>query len=42
MGIFGGFSAQQLSDYEQKLGDRRAKIDIGNSVGIRGGVSIRF
>jgi hypothetical protein len=42
MGIFGGFSAQQLSDYEQKLGDRRARIDIGNSVGIRGGVSIRF
>jgi hypothetical protein len=42
MGLFGGFTAQQLNDYEQKLGDRRAKIDVGNSVGIRGGVSIRF
>jgi len=42
LGLFGGVTAQQLSDYEQKLGDRLAKIDIGSSVGIRGGVSIKF
>jgi len=42
LGLFGGFSAQQLSDYQQGLGDRVAKIDVGNSVGLRGGVSIRF
>jgi hypothetical protein len=42
MGLFSGVTAQQLNDYEQKLGDRVAKIDFGSSVGIRGGVSIRF
>lgn len=41
-GLFGGVTAQQLGDYEQKLGDRLAKIDLGSTVGIRGGVSIRF
>ncbi len=42
LGLFGGVTAQQLSDYEQKLGDRSAKIDLGNAVGIRGGISIKF
>ncbi|HEY8994776.1 MAG TPA: hypothetical protein VIM71_08955 [Lacunisphaera sp.] len=42
MGLFSGVTAQQLNDYEQKLGDRVAKIDFGSAVGIRGGVSIRF
>jgi hypothetical protein len=42
MGLFGGITAQQLSDYTQKLGDRSAKVDLGSAVGIRGGVSIRF
>lgn len=42
LGLFGGFTAQQLSDYEQELEGRRAKIDLGNAVGIRGGVSIKF
>jgi hypothetical protein len=42
VGLFGGVTAQQLSDYDQKLGDRVAKIDLGSAVGIRGGVSIRF
>jgi hypothetical protein len=42
MGLFSGVTAQQLNDYQQKLGDRVAKIDFGSSVGIRGGVSIRF
>jgi hypothetical protein len=41
-GLFGGVTAQQLSDYEQKLGDRTARIDLGSAVGLRGGVSIRF
>ncbi len=42
LGLFGGVTAQQLSDYEQKLGDRSAKIDLGSSVGVRGGISIKF
>lgn len=42
LGLFGGVTAQQLGDYEQKLSDRSAKIDLGSSVGLRGGVSIRF
>lgn len=42
LGLFGGVSAQQLSDYEQKLGDRSARVDLGSAVGVRGGISIRF
>ncbi len=42
LALFGGVTAQKLSTYEQKLGDRIAKIDLGSTVGIRGGVSIRF
>ena len=30
------------SDYEQKLDDRTARIDIGSAVGIRGGITIKF
>lgn len=41
-GLFGGVSVQQLGDYDQKVGGRTAKIDLGNAVGIRGGISIRF
>ncbi|MFZ5495010.1 MAG: hypothetical protein ACOZE5_06690 [Verrucomicrobiota bacterium] len=41
-GLFGGVTAQQLDSYDQTLGGRTAKIDLGNTVGIRGGVSIRF
>lgn len=41
-GLFGGVTAQQFGDYEQTLGSRTAKIDLGSTVGIRGGVSIRF
>lgn len=41
-GLFGGVTAQQMSSYDQKLGDRTAKIDLGSAVGIRGGVSVRF
>ena len=42
LGLYGGVTTQKLSSYEQKLGDRLAKIDLGSSVGIRGGVSIKF
>lgn len=42
LGLFGGVTAQQLSDYSQTLEGRTAKVDLGSSVGIRGGVSIRF
>lgn len=41
-GIFGGVTAQQLDAYVQKVADRTAKIDLGNTVGVRGGLSIRF
>ena len=41
-GLFGGITAQQFDDYSQTLSGRTAKIDLGQAVGIRGGVSIRF
>lgn len=41
-GIFGGVTAQQLGDYTQKLGGRTARIDLGSTVGLRGGVSLKF
>lgn len=42
--LFGGFTAQRLGDYEQKLPytSQLARIDLGSAVGIRGGISIRF
>ncbi len=42
LGLFSGVTVQHLNDYEQKLRDRTALIDIGGSVGIRGGISIKF
>jgi hypothetical protein len=41
-GLFGGVSMQQLGDYDQSVGGRTAKIDLGNAVGLRGGINIRF
>lgn len=41
-GLFGGMVAQQLDSYNQRLSGRTAKVDLGNAVGVRGGVSIRF
>lgn len=41
-GIFGGVTAQQFGDYQQTLGGRTATIDLGNTVGLRGGVTVRF
>ncbi len=41
-GLFGGFTAQKFDGYDQAVGSRSARIDLGSSVGLRGGVSIRF
>jgi hypothetical protein len=41
-GLFGGFTAQKFDGYDQMVGSRTARIDLGNSVGLRGGVTIRF
>lgn len=40
--LFGGVSAQQFGDYEQLVGARTARIDLGGSVGLRGGITIKF
>jgi hypothetical protein len=42
MGLYGGVSAQKLSAYTQTLVDRSARIDLGNAIGLRGGVNIKF
>ena len=41
-GLFGGITAQQLKAYTQNLASRSALVDLGSTVGVRGGVSIRF
>lgn len=41
-GLFSGVTAQQLGDYTQYLGGRTARIDLGSTVGLRGGVSVKF
>ncbi len=41
-GLFGGFTAQKFDGYDQSVGSRTARIDLGSSVGVRGGVSIKF
>jgi hypothetical protein len=41
-GLFGGVTAQKLGAYSQSLSGRTARIDLGSSVGLRGGVSIKF
>ena len=41
-GLYGGITAQQLSSYEQMVAERTAKIDLGSTVGVRGGISIKF
>lgn len=41
-GLFGGVTAQKFDGYDQMVGSRTARIDLGESVGLRGGVSIRF
>lgn len=41
-GLFAGLTAQKFGDYNQSVGGRTAHIDLGSTVGLRGGVSIRF
>jgi hypothetical protein len=41
-GLFGGITAQQLADYTQTVDARTAHIDLGSTVGVRGGISIKF
>ena len=41
-GLFTGVTAQKFDGYDQEVGGRTARIDLGSSVGLRGGVSIRF
>lgn len=40
--LYAGLVAQRLGDYDQVLGGRTARIDLGTTVGLRGGVSIKF
>ena len=42
MGLYGGLSAQKFGNYNQTLGERTARIDLGTSAGLRGGINIRF
>lgn len=41
-GIFAGVSYEKLGDYTQSVGGRTAKIDLGSTAGIRGGLNIKF
>jgi hypothetical protein len=41
-GLYTGVTAQKFDGYDQEVGGRTARIDIGSAVGLRGGVSIRF
>lgn len=40
--LFAGVTMQQFGNYDQSVGGRTAKIDLGNSVGLRGGISVKF
>ena len=42
MGLYTGFTAQKFGSYTQTLGDRTAHVDLGSSMGIRGGMNIKF
>lgn len=41
-GLFAGVSMQQFGTYNMSVAGRTAKIDLGNSVGLRGGINIKF
>ena len=41
-GLFTGVTAQKFDAYDQEVGGRTARVDLGSSVGLRGGVSFRF
>jgi len=40
--LFGGITAQKFDGYDQTVGARTARIDLGSTVGIRGGISVKF
>jgi hypothetical protein len=41
-GLFAGVSMQQFGTYEMSVAGRTATIDLGNAIGLRGGISVRF
>lgn len=41
-GLYAGVGYESFSDYEQTAGGRTAKIDIGNTATVRGGINIKF
>ncbi len=41
-GLYCGANLQNLGGYNQSVGGRTARIDLGNSVGFRGGLSFKF
>lgn len=41
-GLFTGLTAQKFDGYDQEVGGRTARVDLGSSVGLRGGISFRF
>ena len=41
-GFFAGVNYESLGSFDQALGGRVTKIDLGNTAGIRGGISIKF
>lgn len=41
-GIYGGLGTQKLSDYQQTVGGRTARVDIGSAMALRGGINIKF
>jgi hypothetical protein len=41
-GFFAGITYEQFNSYDQSVGGRTAKIDLGATAGIRGGISIKF
>jgi hypothetical protein len=41
-GFFAGITYEQFNSYDQSVGGRTAKIDLGSTAGIRGGISIKF
>ena len=41
-GVFAGVSYESIGNYSQSVGGRTAKIDLSGTVGVRGGLSIKF
>ncbi len=41
-GLFAGVSVEGYGSYSQTLGNQTAKVDLGNTLGLHGGISIKF